>query len=80
MERIGQGCSRTAYLREDGKIVKKARYKSSYNSAGRPDYGVVNRMLDQLKALHPENKSLEKSFNTYGKRLLYFSPLYGHSR
>ena len=73
MERIGQGCSRTAYLREDGKIVKKARYKSSYNSAGRPDYGVVNRMLDQLKALYPENKNLEKVL-TLMEKDYYISP------
>lgn len=60
MERIGRGCSRTAYLREDGKIVKKPRYNAPRNGAAQPDENTVDLLLVKLARLYPENKQLAK--------------------
>lgn len=73
MERIGQGCSRTAYLREDGKIVKKPRYNGRYSDAAQPDERTVDRLLIELTLLYPENKKLEKIL-TFMKKDYYIAP------
>ena len=73
MERIGQGCSRTAYLREDGKIVKKPRYNGRYNTAAEPDERTVDRLLLELSLRYPENKKLEKIL-TFMKKDYYIAP------
>lgn len=56
MKKIGQGCSRSAYLREDGKIVKKPRYNAPDYDAAQPDSVLISALIDQF----PENAKLQK--------------------
>ena len=77
MERIGQGCSRTAYLREDGKIVKKPRYNSRHNDAAQPDERIIDRLLLELTLLYPENKKLEKILTLMEKNYYIAPPCMG---
>lgn len=45
MVKIGQGCSRTAFLREDGKVVKKPRYDSPFEYCGKPHPSVFQKLM-----------------------------------
>lgn len=48
MKKIGSGASRIAYLREDGKVVKKPKYKSQYNWLGAPEPSVITSLLKEF--------------------------------
>lgn len=56
MVKIGQGCSRTAFLREDGKVVKKPRYNSQFYYCGEPHPSVFQKLMRK----HFENPSISK--------------------
>ena len=77
MKRIGQGCSRTAYLREDGKIVKKPRYKAFHSDAAEPDQRIIDRLLIELSALYPENKNIAKVLTLMEKNYYIAPPCMG---
>lgn len=48
MKKLGQGASRKAYLREDGKVIKKPRYDSQFNWLGAPSPEAFRELMEEF--------------------------------
>ena len=49
VEKLGQGCSRKAYLMSNGEVMKEPRYNSSYQSLGRPEDYAIDFLMDRFE-------------------------------
>lgn len=66
MEKIGQGCSRSAFLMEDNRVLKVPRYNSYYSDAARPNPRLLKKLIIEFKAdknVCKVAKMMEKGFH-----------------
>lgn len=59
MKKIGQGCSRSAFLMEDNRVLKVPRYDSDFEDAAHPNMQLLKILIKEFKADKNVNKVLE---------------------
>ena len=56
VSKLGSGCSRKAVLLDNGLVCKLPRYNNSFNTLGRPEWGIVPELMEEFQ----ENESVKK--------------------